>query len=271
VEAPAQLDETSLFEGGLRGVFKSILKLFFLNPRPLVDAINAHATATADIVRREAERNRQQLEWNALHFELLKRLVTEVSRASLESQGLGLRVESLATKVDFNERRVRGLEGTVHDATAKAVSMPPPTRSGDDVVPAPSTGGDAAGLGDAQRRKRRRRRGRRGNMPGEFTPGAAPGPAGADAVPPLEDDDAGFDEGIGEDAIAPGAESNAPPASPAPEPREAATPTEPAEPPTTRWTQVTGPPPAVTPQVSTSDAPSVAPSPEPHSDESVQG
>ena len=49
---------------------------------------------------REAERDRRQAEWNALHYEILQRLVTEISRTSLDAQGLSMRVESLAAKVD---------------------------------------------------------------------------------------------------------------------------------------------------------------------------
>ena len=70
------------------------------------------ARLNAELATREAERDRRQAEWNALHYEILQRLAIEVSRASIEAQSLALRVESLATKVDFNERRVRTMEGT---------------------------------------------------------------------------------------------------------------------------------------------------------------
>ena len=39
-------------------------------------------------------------------------MAIEASPARIEAQSLALRVESLATKVDFNERRVRTMEGT---------------------------------------------------------------------------------------------------------------------------------------------------------------
>ena len=63
-----------------------------------------------------AERDQRQAEWNALHYELLQRVVSETAKVSLEVQSLALRIESLSAKVDFNERRVRGIEGTVHQA-----------------------------------------------------------------------------------------------------------------------------------------------------------
>lgn len=201
VDTPPELQEASLFEGGLRGIFKGLLKLFLLNPRPLIEALNAQARANADIARREAEREQQQLEWNALHFELLKRMVTEVSRVSLEAQGLGLRVESLSAKVDFNDRRVRGLEGSVHESTVKATGTAPAPRSADDLPSAPAGGGDSAGTAEGQRRKRRRRRGRR-SLPGELAPSPVPATGGPEGPAPQEDDEGGFENESAEDMSA---------------------------------------------------------------------
>ena len=246
VEAPAALDESMLFEGGLRSIFKGILKLFFLNPRPLIDALNAQARANAEAARRQAERDQQQVEWNALHYELLKRLVTEVSRVSLEAQGIGLRVESLSTKVDFNERRVRGLEGTVHESTVKTTSAAP-ARMTEDLPPSPASGGDALSSTEGQRRRRRRRRGRRSPGPGEF--GSSPVPAaGGPATPSTQDEDEGGFEDDGPEetgpattdgdvsAVAQGAEA------------EAVIASAPAEPPTAEPSQ------APAPVVQTSDS-----------------
>lgn len=198
VETPQDLEESRLFEGGLRGVFKGILKLFFLNPRPLIDALNAQAKANADIARRQAERDQQQIEWNALHYELLKRLVTEVSRVSLEAQGAGLRMESLSTKVDFNERRVRGLEGTVHESAVKTTTSAPAQRQTDDLSASPISGGDGAGTADGQRRRRRRRRGRR-TGPGEFGSSPVPAAGGPETAPTQGEDDGGLEDDGAED------------------------------------------------------------------------
>jgi hypothetical protein len=188
----------------LRRLLNPLLKLFF-NPNPIAAALNAQVTANREAARRETERERTQAEWNALHYTLLQRLVTEVSRVSLEMQSLALRVESLSTRTDFTERRIRGLE---------AVPAPPatPSRSFDSPSPAaaggpspnqsqPRPAGEAAG-GDASsegsRRRRRRRRGRRG--PG----GGEPLAASVAAVSPQGDvpdgDDDGFDEGPEGDA-----------------------------------------------------------------------
>lgn len=236
VEAAPQLDEAALFDGGfLRRLFRPLVKLFF-NPTPLIDAVNAQAKANADIARREAERDQQQLEWNALHYELLRRLVTEVSRVSLEAQGLGLRVESLSAKVDFNERRVRGLEGTVHESTMKATtSGPSPQRASDDQPPAAPAAGDGAGTTEGQRRRRRRRRGRRGNAPGEFGPGANPASPGAGTPAASDDDEGGFEDDGADDMVAVTTEGESlaasVPAPAAPEPIAPPAPSEPAAPP----------------------------------------
>jgi hypothetical protein len=90
-----------------------LLKLFF-NPNPMIEALSAQARLNKAAVHREAERDRRQAEWNSLHYEILQRLVLEISRTSLESQQLSMRVEALSAKVEFAERRARSLEGALH-------------------------------------------------------------------------------------------------------------------------------------------------------------
>jgi hypothetical protein len=162
-------EDTTLYEthrGILRFIRKllnPILKLFF-NPAPLVDALHTQARLNAEAAAREAERERRQAEWNALHYELLQRMVTEVSRISIDMQALESRVESLAAKVDFNDRRVRGLESPApHGRPQQPRAILPsiePVIAAADAAPT-----DAAGpvetSGDGTRRRRRRRRGRR--------------------------------------------------------------------------------------------------------------
>jgi hypothetical protein len=115
-EAPYTFDDTSLYESHrgllrfIRSLLKPILKLFF-NPAPLVVALKTQVTLNAEAAVREDDRDRRQAEWNALHYELLQRVVTETARVSIEMQSLSMRVESLSGKVDFNERRVRAIEG----------------------------------------------------------------------------------------------------------------------------------------------------------------
>ena len=99
----------------IRRLLNPLLKLFF-NPNPLIRAVHLQAGLNVDAAKRDADRDRQQTEWNALHYEIVQRLVTEVSQVSLELKSLSLRVESLDAKVDFNRAarpRHRGLRAPV--------------------------------------------------------------------------------------------------------------------------------------------------------------
>src|ERR1044071_7519150 len=105
-------DEATLYDspnGLLRFLRKLLAPLLrmMINPTPIADALARQARFNAEITQREAERDRRQAEWNALHYEILQRLALEVSRGSVQAQNQSLRVESLAAQVDFNERRVR--------------------------------------------------------------------------------------------------------------------------------------------------------------------
>jgi hypothetical protein len=194
-EPPYTFEDTTLYDSHrgimrfIRKLLNPILKLFF-NPNPLIRALNIQARINNEMLAREAERDRRQAEWNALHYELLHRVVTEIARVTLEGQNIGLRMESLAGKVDFNERRVRGIEGAIHqarpagrrddtrrdDTRREVQEIPPPqvvvqTAEGGTIEPsAPAQSQPSEGT----RRRRRRRRGRRGAaVPGEVMAGAA--------------------------------------------------------------------------------------------------
>jgi hypothetical protein len=170
-----------------RRLLNPLLKLFF-NPNPLISALDTQAKLNQAAAQREVERDRRQAEWNALHYEILQRLVLEVSRTSLEAQQLSLRIEALSAKVDFAERRARSIEGTLHQArpAPRHESTLPPAQVAQaprelgvpDVAAAPV--GQEGGLGEGGRRRRRRRRGRR---PQGFTPeGATIGAVAGSAV-----------------------------------------------------------------------------------------
>ncbi len=174
---------------GIRRLLNPVLQLFF-NPAPLVMALNLQSRLNTEAAAREAERTERQGEWNALHYALLKRLVTEIARLSLETQHLGQQVESLSAKVDFSDRRVRAIEGGVHQSEVRtAAAAPPPPRQELSRQDAPGMalsgggGGDQA-QGEGARRKRRRRRGRRPDGP-DMQPEMQPGMAGAPGARPL--------------------------------------------------------------------------------------
>ncbi len=188
----------------IRRLLNPLLKLFF-NPNPLIRALHLQAKLNVETATREAERERQQAEWNALHYEVVQRLVTEIARLSLDVQSLTMRVESLNGRVDFNDRRVRSMEGvapTMRSAPrpVESPAAPAPTAMTEPGgVPEPPA---AEGSAETTRRRRRRRRGRRGSFGGpegmpaplalqpssqvEHTPGAEAGPDVTGAATPDE-------------------------------------------------------------------------------------
>jgi hypothetical protein len=193
----------------IRRLLNPLLKLFF-NPDPLISALNAQAKLNQAAALREAERERRQAEWNALHYDILQRLVLEVSRTGLEAQQLSMRVEALSAKVDFAERRTRSIESTLHQArpSPRHDAGPPPAQAAqqprESGSPEPAAGptNQEGASGEGGRRRRRRRRGRR---PQGFTPEGAPigavaGAAVADSrmaegTEPPDADDVDDDEG----------------------------------------------------------------------------
>ena len=203
--APSEdvIDESVLFEThrpwlrALRKVLRPILKLF-LNTKALA-ALSLRAKAEV------SRRSRDQLT-----FELLHNMVVEMTRLSIEVKNLTMRVESMQSRLEFNERRARALEGVVvykpsdpepveqiarppvHDSRPPAEFRP---RQDPPAAPAasPSGGAPMGGStpeGPGQRsRRRRRRRGRRGGGLGTAPMGSQPGqpvPAG-DSAPPQDE------------------------------------------------------------------------------------
>jgi hypothetical protein len=191
-EPTFSFEDTTIYDshrGALRfarRLLNPLLKLFF-NPNPLIRALHLQANLNVETAERNAERDRRQTEWNALHFEIVQRLVTEVSRVSLELQALSMRVEALGARVDFNDRRVGHLEGSAH--RARPQGRPEPTVASPvvetDVAPSePIATSSDAQTSEVARRRRRRRRGRRsGSGPGEYLSTGAPGTLSATSAP----------------------------------------------------------------------------------------
>ena len=199
-EAPYTFDDQTLFtshRGPLRFIRKlllPILKLFF-NPNTLNQVLHTQAEFNVELLKRDATRRIERAEWNALYYEVLHNLVLETTRMSIEVKNVRMRVESLSSRLDFSERRVRALEGVVQ---YRPEAMRPRERR--EALPEPAAGAATEGAvaddpdaattlapagrtaeGDGTaRRRRRRRRGRRGSREG--MPGDAPG-SGADAEP----------------------------------------------------------------------------------------
>jgi hypothetical protein len=153
----------------IRKLLQPILKLFF-NPNALIQALNVQSRLNTLYAEREAARHA----FDQLHFELMHNLVVETTRIAIEVKNLKMQVESLGSRLEFNERRARALESAVVYAPAQGDSPATPsgtTRQSTGMSQAsiessgPSSLPAASGLqeGPGQRsRRRRRRRGRRG-------------------------------------------------------------------------------------------------------------
>jgi hypothetical protein len=217
VEAPYEFNDETLFAShrgplrSIRNLLKPILKLFF-NPNTLNQILHAQAQFNVDLLKREQRRRiefeRSRAEWNALYYEVLHNLVLETTRNGIELKNLKMRVEALASRLDFSERRVRALEGVVQyrpeafrprdrdrdrqrpqrqeDAGAAEAPDPSlvPTGEGS---PHPQQGAVPGALGEGRRRRRRRR----GRRTGDRTdrPASAESPDGADGTVFAESND----------------------------------------------------------------------------------
>ena len=154
-------EDTTIYESsrsllrGLRKLLNPILKLFF-NPTPVVEALH---------IQSKLNENYNQAE--SLYYELIHNLVLETTRQSIEVKNLKMRVESMSSRLDFDERRARALEGVVQYRPGTVAPLQPPAGGGGGQVNATLSADEAE-----RRSRRRRRRGRR--RPG----GPGQGPSG---------------------------------------------------------------------------------------------
>ena len=96
----------------VRRLLQPILKLFF-NPNPLIQALNIQSKLNASLAEREAKRDAARFAFDQLHYEVMHNLVIETTRLGIEVKNLKMRIESLASRLEFNERRARALESAV--------------------------------------------------------------------------------------------------------------------------------------------------------------
>ena len=220
-------EDATLFESHrapirwIRKLLMPLLKLLF-NPNPLIQALHIQSRLNAMNAEREARREASRRAMDQLFYELVHNLVVETTRTAIEVKNLKMRIESISSRLEFNERRARALEGVVVYKSAEAdepaahkpsaqprqqSSQQPQQRYVPPPSPAPASGLPAAAVatavapssptqtsgsqsqgqsapaeGPGQRSRRRRRR--RGRRGG----GAAsavmgvPGPGGTDAA-----------------------------------------------------------------------------------------
>src|SRR5260221_4407862 len=111
-------EEDTLFESHrafirfFRRLFRPLLKLFF-NPNPLIQALNIQARLNTMNAERDARHEASRRGLDQLYYELIHNLVLELTRTGIEVKNLKMRVESLSSRLEFNERRARALESAV--------------------------------------------------------------------------------------------------------------------------------------------------------------
>lgn len=214
-------EEHTLFDShrgplrAIRRLLQPILKLFF-NPGPLIQALNIQSRLNTLYAEREARREASRHGMDQLYYEVMHNLVVETTRMAIEVKNLKMRVESLTSRLEFNERRARALESVVvykpNEAGSSGDVAPQFAellRSGDATTAAAASApvgatasAGAATEGPGQRsRRRRRRRGRRGGsqaaatMMGTAGSGGAVGVTDAQEAAGADAHDGGPDEG----------------------------------------------------------------------------
>ncbi len=140
----------------IRRLLNPILKLFF-NPNPVIESL--HIQSKLNETYNQAE---------SLYYELIHNLVLETTRLGVEVKNLKMRIESMSSRLDFDERRARALEGVVQYQPGAVAPLQPPS----------SANSQNADADSAERRNRRRRRRGRRQGPGgrDYQAQAARGP-----------------------------------------------------------------------------------------------
>ncbi len=158
-----KFEDTTLFEthrgflAFMRKLLKPILKLFF-NPNPLIEALHI-----------QSKLNAQQAALEPLYYEVIHNLVLETTRLGIDVKNLKMRVESMSSRLDFDERRARALEGVVQYRPGGVPPLQPPSSGTESREP---RGTEAEQAERRNRRRRRRGRGRRPDEPRQGTGGA---------------------------------------------------------------------------------------------------
>jgi hypothetical protein len=141
----------------IRRMLQPILKLFF-NPNPVIEAL--HIQSKLNDSYNQAE---------TLYYELIHNLVLETTRLGIEVKNLKMRIESMSSRLDFDERRARALEGVVQYRPGAVAPLQPP---------AAADGQSLDADGAERRARRRRRRGRRHGSRPQGAGGQEPGAGG---------------------------------------------------------------------------------------------
>ncbi len=98
----------------IRRLLNPLLKLFF-NPNKISAALHVQAKVNQEF----HQRFRQREDMDPLYYELVHNLALEVTRLGIEVHNMKMRVESVSSRLDFDERRGRALENVVQYKAAR--------------------------------------------------------------------------------------------------------------------------------------------------------
>jgi hypothetical protein len=201
----------------IRKILKPFSKLLF------------HVDTLWDVLTKQSVINRQHTalfqrvhqrlitrdELDALNFEMFNNLVVEITRLGIENKNLRMQVESFGTRLDFDERRARALEGVVQYRPGAPVARPqqpalPPSEDGGDEDDT-AEGGEGGETRSARRRRRRRGRRRGAGEGGDQPQGAREQGGSREQGPSYQGSrEQGGPESAGTAYAVPGAESSQP-------------------------------------------------------------
>ncbi len=192
----------------IRKLFRPLLKLFF-NPDPIVSALHIQAELNDRNTRFRNDFAARQQALDQLRFEVMHNLVLELTRTSIEVRNLKMRLDAIAGRLDFDERRQRAFEGVVEYKRPQRTGQAGSAGSGGSVGSGGSGGstgsggsvGSPAAEGEEGAQRSRKRRRRRRRVPSSGMPGGAEGSAGSMGSAGSSDsggDDGGPDDGGGE-------------------------------------------------------------------------
>ncbi len=111
-------EDATLFESHrapirwIRALLMPFLKLLF-NPNPLIQALHIQSRLNTINAERDARQEAARRQMDQLYYELVHNLVVETTRTGIEVNNLKMRVESISSRLEFNERRARALEAAV--------------------------------------------------------------------------------------------------------------------------------------------------------------
>jgi len=109
----------------IRALLLPLLKLLF-NPNPLIQALHIQSRLNTINAERNARQDAARRQMDQLYYELVHNLVVETTRTGIEVKNLKMQVESISSRLEFNERRARALESAVVYKAAEADEAPPP-------------------------------------------------------------------------------------------------------------------------------------------------